>query len=713
MLQKIAMTRRFICHHGMLQPLRWLDVRSTVVVGQRCHFSTEKCNKFTMPQLPQGRSSHLGWPSTQQPWIKTWYCQVRRLGEDVCAPRVAAQTGNGSAFFDSSAWQVCHTDEDLNDEKQNHLRNELWDARTNDQNGKRSDNQLIRRRLGHEVMWRDLRTSSTGTWPSVKAAARELSVSPGKIARCCKEGCQIRDFQVEFKTWLPMKKGREEKTDQTEQGGWMVSNYGRFRNSRGRLTYGMTKQSGYHMVSIFGEWFYAHRVVALTFHGPPPNQSAWQVHHRDGDPSNNRAENLTFVTSAENIQNSYSRSSRGHAGRAVSRPVLCKHMRTSQVVLFPSLLSAARQLDVSEGVVVRRCQAGSPIRDYQVEFAPPAEPELLQGERWLPMIDPETLLKVPGRQVSSYGRIKSQRGSRDLITRGHQTKSGYFTAAIQGQRIKTVGIHRLVVFAFLGPPPSPMHSQVNHKDMDRGNNRVENLEYVTRSENMQHYYANRAGSTPVGTNAVLGRPGDSEEKWVLYPSVTKAAENLGIGRSGISRCARGLSRQTRGYEFRFALARSEEPAHLPGEEWRPLDLEVLRRDKAERKGMSKQGRNGGKTSTWNSYPDMSGMVENNAFPPGVSIHVPLILETYHSFLMFFCAAFHESQAPKRHFVTHGAVLGCGQPHEIQDVLLESWKGAPHNHMDRLSRCVLWRVVFFGFGVKSTFGRSRIFLVFVC
>ena len=100
MLQKISMTRRFICHHGMLQPLRWLDVRSTVVVGQRCHFSTEKCNKFTVPQLTQGKSSQLEGPLTQQPWMKTWYCQVRRFGEDVCAPRVAAQMDLTSIFVD-------------------------------------------------------------------------------------------------------------------------------------------------------------------------------------------------------------------------------------------------------------------------------------------------------------------------------------------------------------------------------------------------------------------------------------------------------------------------------------------------------------------------------------------------------------------------------------------------------------------------------------
>lgn len=88
--------------------------------------------------------------------------------------------------------------------------------------------------------------------------------------------------------------------------------------------------------------------------------------------------------------------------------------------------------------------------------------------------------------VSSLGRIKFENGR---ISRGYREKQGYF-------RTKTVGlrrfeyVHRLVARAFLGPPPSPKHTQINHKDGDRGNNSVANLEYATPSENMMHRYSN-------------------------------------------------------------------------------------------------------------------------------------------------------------------------------------------------------------------------------
>lgn len=48
-------------------------------------------------------------------------------------------------------------------------------------------------------------------------------------------------------------------------------------------------------------------------------------------------------------------------------------------------------------------------------------------------------------------------------------------------------VHRLVAIAFLGEPPTPKH-QVNHINLNRADNRLENLEWVTRSENQQHAF---------------------------------------------------------------------------------------------------------------------------------------------------------------------------------------------------------------------------------
>ena len=588
MLQKIAMTRRFICHHRMLQPLRWLDVTSTVAVGQRCHFSTEKCNKFTVPQVTHGRSSHSKGHLTQQPWMRAGYCQVRGFGEDVCAPRVAAQPGNGSVFVDSSVWQVRHTDEDLGDETQDVVRNELRDAKK------------VGGRPGHVVKWTNLQTSEEGTWPSKATAATELGVSPGTVARLCRECSQfsqIGDYKVE----LALRAGkpeheqkRVETIQKTVKQAWMVSDYGRIRNTRGEVTYGNLMKAGYRRATLFGRLFLVHRVVALTFIGPPPDPLAWQVHHKDGDPSNNKLKNLKYTTSSQNIKSTYYNPSRGNAGLALSKPVMWK--TASQDGCFQSISVAARELGEPRCKIAQSCREGTQIGDYHLTFAPPKEPELLEGEKWLPMIDPGTGLEVQGRQVSSFGRIKSANG---LITRGYQTKSGYVIATIcQKPFGKGVSIHRLVARAFWGPPPNPKCNEVNHKDLDPSNNSVHNLEYVTPSSNIKHFHANR-GVVPVGrSKAVQCRPHGSEDNWVHYGSLIEASLDLGAGYSTLSKCAKGLIKQVRGYECRFA--RSEEPADLPGEEWRPVDFEVLRRDKAAQRGRSKQTPNDAKPSTWNA-----------------------------------------------------------------------------------------------------------------
>lgn len=363
---------------------------------------------------------------------------------------------------------------------------------------------------------------------------------------------------------------------------WLVSSLGRCRDSFGRLTCGSSHPSRYKMVQIHGHNFAVHRMVAFAFLGPPTEFLAWYVHHRDGDAANNCLDNLTYVTNSQNVQNSYDQNpDRGRAGRARSIPVMWrKSGQTKGWNTSPSIKAAAEQLCISHRALSLCCREGIPIEGYEAKFSPSAEGEVLEGEKWLPMKNPRTGRHVAGRQISSHGRIKASNG---LITRGSQTKPGYVRTRIRDHCDQSVYIHSVVAYNFLGPPPSSQHSHVNHKDLDPSNNHVENLEYVTPSENKRHFYANRGHefSIPGNGKAVLGRPrGGSEDEWVWYKSKTDAAKVLGMHISSISRCTRGLSQHAGGYEFR--LAEPDEPLQLPGEEWRPVDLEGLLRERAKR-----------------------------------------------------------------------------------------------------------------------------------
>lgn len=104
----------------------------------------------------------------------------------------------------------------------------------------------------------------------------------------------------------------------------------------------------------------------------------------------------------------------------------------------------------------------------------------------------------PGYQISNYGRVKSveriiKRGTNFLPIRGRILKpwkrsKDYLSVGFQvdGKR-KVVLVHRLVANAFIPNRESGM--EINHLDGDKTNNTVENLEWVTTSENVLHAYA--------------------------------------------------------------------------------------------------------------------------------------------------------------------------------------------------------------------------------
>ena len=94
-------------------------------------------------------------------------------------------------------------------------------------------------------------------------------------------------------------------------------------------------------------------------------------------------------------------------------------------------------------------------------------------------------------EVSSEGNIRRVLGGSGAklgkFLKGKTGNSGYHEVCLakEGKHYWRLA-HRLVAEAFLGS--SSLH--VNHKNCDKLDNRVENLEYVTRSENMQHAVAN-------------------------------------------------------------------------------------------------------------------------------------------------------------------------------------------------------------------------------
>ena len=313
----------------------------------------------------------------------------------------------------------------------------------------------------------------------------------------------------------------------------------------------------------------------LAFKGPPPNEQAWQVHHKDGDGANSQLDNLEYVTQSQNTLHSYALSTR----RRSTKPVMWRRRGTENWTLSPSGRQAAEQLGLTQSMVSTICNGKASSQEFEIQFQR-ASPSSLTGEEWRAMLDPASGDQVYKRMVSSFGRVMCKRG---LISKGTMRRSGYFFTSITCTPVPTrvVAVHRLVAFAFLGPPPCLSSTHVNHKDLDKGNNSADNLEWVSQAENLRHFHENRSVNRSRGVKPVLSRAHGSTRPWTFHVSSRSAAKATGTNRWDIWKCCHGRLAQTRGHDFTFADI--DEAKSLPGEEWREVDVKMLRDDRIARK----------------------------------------------------------------------------------------------------------------------------------
>ena len=156
-------------------------------------------------------------------------------------------------------------------------------------------------------------------------------------------------------------------------------------------------------------------------------------------------------------------------------------------------------------------------------------------------------------QVSNLGRVKSLKriqkfyhNRSDKILNLTKCGAGYFKIILSKNGVnKNHMIHRLVAQAFiLNPENKPT---VNHKDGNKHNNCVDNLEWATYSENIQHAYnlglnygsdklKGRARKLSKASKAVFQIDRDKNKILNEYYSLREAERQTGIKAQSICNC---------------------------------------------------------------------------------------------------------------------------------------------------------------------------------
>ena len=165
--------------------------------------------------------------------------------------------------------------------------------------------------------------------------------------------------------------------------------------------------------------------------------------------------------------------------------------------------------------------------------------------------------EYPNYDIYDTGRICNKKGHEMIQT---INSNGYSMVCLSNKgKSRLCSVHRLVAKAFI---PNPENKpEVNHKDGNKQNNRVDNLEWATDREQMIHAYSTGLRKNTLtkeiqtsggyATRDKHGRPVRVIETDEIFPNIHECARQLNCDLGAISKCCNGKAKRHHGYSFEF------------------------------------------------------------------------------------------------------------------------------------------------------------------
>ena len=157
------------------------------------------------------------------------------------------------------------------------------------------------------------------------------------------------------------------------------------------------------------------------------------------------------------------------------------------------------------------------------------------------------IMEASNYEISNLGRVRNKTTKK--ILKGRLSKSGYLQVSVklnETQKFSNRYIHRLVAIYWIENPENKR--EVNHIDGDKENNVIENLEWVTSSENQKHRHKlgnNKTSQRKVGK---FDKDGNLIAK---YNSIVEAAASEGSPRVSIDNVLQGKRYTLKGFVWKY------------------------------------------------------------------------------------------------------------------------------------------------------------------
>lgn len=274
-----------------------------------------------------------------------------------------------------------------------------------------------------------------------------------------------------------------------------------------------------------------HRLVAEAF--IPNVEGKKQVNHINHNRLDNRIENLEWVTVSENIKHSHQK-----AGRKSCRiPVIRRDLDGTEV-RYEYVIQAIAEF----GAGVSKCLAG---RQKQTRGGYTWTYENAREKIEIDLNEFKPVQNHPNFLISRDGRFYNS-VRKKFLTPGQRTA---YMCVIMNK--KCYNIHRLIALHFIDKPENYKDNWVvNHKDSNKLNNSIDNLEWVSTSENIHHMYKNGCGGRRVRPIIQKDLKGNFIQE---YPNAGHASRAVGVPNHGriLHACKNPEKSVVHGYQWEF------------------------------------------------------------------------------------------------------------------------------------------------------------------